>query len=60
MLLLWRNHEHLMLHEVSQSQKDKYYRTAINMRNLEQPSSQMECRMVVGRLGEKEMAQVGI
>lgn len=26
---LWRNHEHLMLHEVSQSQKDKYYRTAL-------------------------------
>ena len=26
---LWRDHEHLMLNERSQSQKDKYYRIAL-------------------------------
>ena len=26
---LWRKHEHLMLNEISQSQKDKYYRVAL-------------------------------
>ena len=25
----WRNHEHLMLNEISQSQKDKYYRITL-------------------------------